>query len=152
MNTSSRKGLGPAKSASQHLSALAPCCPLVMSGPPVCLDLKTFSCLKLMEHLPSSASWHQHLGDGQGKKRTPKDADSLQEEASVRRGRKSHKTSLLPFNPRRGWANFPQSCCYYRPHSSPRSKAGAENLHHLLWQADFLKWQPKDVHLNPWNL
>lgn len=133
MNTSSQKQLGPAKSASQHLSALALCCPLVMSGPPVCLDLKTFSCPKLMDHLPSSASWHQHQEMVKERREYQKQQISLEEEASVRRGRKSHKTSLWPFNPRKGWANFPQSCCYYRPHSSPRSEAGAEILHHLLW-------------------
>ena len=54
------KGLGSEESALQHLWALALCCPLVPSGPPICLFPTTLRCTKLMD--PLGVSWHPHPG------------------------------------------------------------------------------------------
>ena len=44
----------------QHLWALALCCPLVLSGPPICLFPTTMRSTKLMATL--GGSWHPHPG------------------------------------------------------------------------------------------
>lgn len=86
MNRSSPKRPRTGESAFQHLPALALCCPLVLSRPLACLFPTTLSCPNLMDHLPSSVSWHHEVNTD--RKEYPKIQMSLKEEANIRRKEK----------------------------------------------------------------
>lgn len=80
-----------------HLcKALAPCCPLVPSGPPGHLFSMTWSCSTLTDHLPSSVSWHQHAGGSHREKRRPKVTDFLAGRSKGQEERKARAFHLCP--------------------------------------------------------
>lgn len=134
--------------------ALAVCCPLVLSWPPVCLFSTPLSCPKLMGHLPSNVCWcfcdHHHPGGGHRQRIMPQNTDFLAGRSKCKEEENTIEFVICPLT-LGGHGPTGHKAVVIISNTAQMSKAAAENLPHFLWYAQFLKWWPKDVCLNLQN-
>lgn len=124
-----------------NLSPCTSCCCVLPScaEPSICPAPKTFICPRQMEHLTSHASGiSSQVVTREGREHREVQISLEASAYKCHRRGKSHRVSLLPFNPTRGWwVSCPQSCCGLKSQSLQKSKAVTANLHHHLCWADF---------------